>query len=182
MSARRFGSARHLAGRLLGALSPAGPTAEDERWALEQLLPGERELWPRMSGADRRHAIAVARASARLLEGAGEEPRREVLAAALLHDVGKIASPLGAFGRVAATLAGCVFGSDAGRREAGGPASGWRSAVQRYLAHDRLGGELLRDAGSDPFTVAWAEQHHLPAARWTIDARIGRLLKAADGG
>src|SRR5579859_5817359 len=100
MADTRFGSLRHLAGRFFGALSAAEPAAADEQWAAAQLLPGERELWGRMSGPDRRHAVDVARAAARLL---GAEPGREVLAAALLHDVGKIEARLGAFGRVAVT-------------------------------------------------------------------------------
>jgi putative nucleotidyltransferase with HDIG domain len=176
----RFGSATHLAKRFLGALWPGGPRAEDERWALAQLLPGERELWRRMRGPDRRHAVAVARASARLLDDAGETPRREVLAGALLHDVGKVATPLNPIGRAAATAAAVVLGPE--RLAGGAGATGWRAAARSYLEHDRVGGELLREAGSDPFTIAWAEQHHEPPERWTIDPRIGRVLSAADRG
>lgn len=178
--AGRFGSAAHLATRFLGALWPAGPPAHDERWALAQLLPGERRLWRRMRGPDRRHAVAVARSSAQLLEDAGETPRREILAAALLHDVGKVASPLGAFGRTAATVTAVVLGPE--RLAVCNDSSGWRAAVRLYVEHDRVGGQLLREAGSDPFTIAWAEQHHEPPERWTVDPRIGRLLNTADGG
>jgi putative nucleotidyltransferase with HDIG domain len=177
--AGRFGSAAHLAKRLASALWPAGPAADDERWALERLLPGERELWRRMRGPDRRHAVAVARASERLLDGAGEAPRREIIAAALLHDVGKVASPLGPLGRTAATVTAVVLGPE---RLAGSESSGWRAATRLYVQHDRIGGELLREAGSDPFTIAWAAQHHEPPERWTVDGRIARLLSAADGG
>ena len=49
------------------------------------------------------------------------------------------------------------------------------------MTHDRAGGELLRSAGSEPFTIAWAEQHHFDPERWTIDPRLGAILKAADG-
>jgi putative nucleotidyltransferase with HDIG domain len=178
--ADRFGSAAHLATRFLGALWPGGPRADEERWARAQLLPGERELWQRMRGPDRRHAIAVARAAQRLLEDAGEAPRREILAAALLHDVGKIASALGAFGRTAATVTAVALGPE--RLAVDGTTSGWRATTRVYVEHDRVGGELLREAGSDPFTIAWAEQHHEPPERWTVDRRIGRLLSAADGG
>jgi putative nucleotidyltransferase with HDIG domain len=171
MADTRFGSLRHLAGRFFGALSPAEPSAQDERWALGLLLAGERELWRAMSPADRRHAVDVARESARLLAGAGIAPGREVLAAALLHDVGKVAARLGAFGRAAVTCASVALGRDR-----------LRGRARRYVEHDRIGAELLREAGSDPFTVAWAEQHHRPAERWTIDRTIAALLKEADGG
>jgi hypothetical protein len=183
MRASRFGSARHLAERFFGALSKAGPAAEDERWALDQLLPGERELWLRMSGPDRRHAVLVARETLRRLLGEGIEPGRQVLAGALLHDVGKIEAQLGTFARVGVTVAAVVLGRErlASSREAHARRSGLRSGARLYLAHDRVGGELLRGAGSDPFTVAWAEQHHLDRERWTIDRQIGDALKAADG-
>jgi putative nucleotidyltransferase with HDIG domain len=175
----RYGSPAHLGGRFLGALWPGGPTGGDERWALGQLLPGERELWRRMRGPDRRHAVRVARASAQLLERAGEAPRREIVAAALLHDVGKVASRLGTLARVVVTFASVALGEE---RVGGSRGAGRRAGARRYLEHDRIGGELLRRAGSDPLTVAWAEQHHLPPERWTIDRRLGELLKAADGG
>jgi HD domain len=180
-STTEFGSVRHLADRFFGALSSAGPPVDDERWALDQLLPGERELWRRMSGPDRRHAIGVAREVARLLEDADLPLDRPVVAAALLHDVGKVESQLGTFARVGATLAGLVGGRERVARSAvRPPESRWGNGTRLYLAHDRLGGELLRSAGSDPFTVAWAEEHHLPEGRWTVDSRLGEILKAAD--
>ena len=94
-----FGSWRHLAVRFFGALSPAGPSPTDEAWAVGSLLEGEQALWWRMSGPDRRHAVGVARETMRLLQL--NEPPREVVAAALLHDVGKVESSLGTFSRVA---------------------------------------------------------------------------------
>jgi putative nucleotidyltransferase with HDIG domain len=178
----RFGSARHLAGRFLGAVSPGGPPARDDEWALSLLLPGERELWRRMSGPDRRHAVAVARDSKRRLDEAGEDARREILAAALLHDVGKVQARLGTVGRVGVTVAAVVVGHDRLAGSGSGRRWAWLQPARRYVEHDRLGGELLRECGSDAFTVAWAEQHHLAPERWTVDVRIGRLLKAADGG
>ena len=63
-------------------------------------------MWRRMSGPDRRHAVAVARRVDDRLRGAN----RPVLAAALLHDVGKVDSGLGTPVRVVATLAGVVGG------------------------------------------------------------------------
>ena len=56
-----------------------------------------------MSRADRRHAAGVAR---RVEVALGDEATRPVLAAALLHDVGKTESGLGTYGRVIATISG----------------------------------------------------------------------------
>src|SRR5271157_6524735 len=103
-----FGSWRHLSVRFFAALLPTGPARVDESWALNYLDNGERALWQRMSGPDRRHAIGVARDTIRLLGPA--RVRREVIAAALLHDVGKVESSLGTFARVGVTFIAVVFG------------------------------------------------------------------------
>lgn len=185
-----FGSWTHLVRRFFGALSPAGPRPEDERWALDHLLPGEQALWRRMSGPDRRHAVGVARDVIGLL-GAGEQggdgPGREVVASALLHDVGKVESGLGTIARALVTMAAMLVGR---RRlaEAGGSAGGaadgagrWRQRVADYLNHDRIGAALLREAGADHMTVAWAGEHHRPASDWTVERRLADALKTADG-
>lgn len=182
-----FGSIRHLVARFFGALWPAGPSPADEAWALEQLLPGERALWRRMSGPDRRHAVGVAREALERLRAVGLQPGRDVAASALLHDVGKIEANLGTFARVGATFAALLVGRRrlAGATDAEGAADGigesWRGRLAAYLVHDRIGGRLLREAGSDPLTVAWAEEHHLDPVRWSVDPRLGDALKAADG-
>jgi HD domain len=183
MASHRFGSWSHLAGRFFGALSPAGPAPSDEAWALGSLLEGEQLLWGRMSGPDRRHAVGVARETVRLL--GPETPSREVVAAALLHDVGKVESGLGTFARVGVTLAAMAAGRTRLLDWAGSSAPlqppSWRVRVGMYLAHDRLGADLLRQAGSDELTFTWAREHHLAPSRWTVDNRVGSALKAADG-
>ncbi|MED6329025.1 MAG: hypothetical protein VX450_00855, partial [Actinomycetota bacterium] len=55
------GRPRHLARRFVGSLRPGGPSSTEEAWATGYLLAGEADLWRSMSGADRRHAVAVAR-------------------------------------------------------------------------------------------------------------------------
>jgi hypothetical protein len=88
----------HLARRFVESLAPGGPEAAAEAWALDQLRPDEQALWRRMSGPDRRHAAAVAH---RVAADLGDGARRPVVAAALLHDVGKVEAGYGTFGRVA---------------------------------------------------------------------------------
>lgn len=175
MGTRDFGSWRHLVARFFGAVLPGGPRPGDEAWAREHLLPGEWGLWVRMSGPDRRHAVGVARQAIALL--GDDRPARPVVAAALLHDVGKVEAGLGTLARVVVTVAAMVLGRE--RLAAGG--AGYRGRVAAYLTHDRIGGRLLRAAGADPLTASWAEEHHLPSARWSVEARIGEVLKAADG-
>jgi len=165
----------HLASRFLGSLLPIGPSRSDAGWAVEHLTPGERAVWTQMSRVDRRHAAGVARRAARAL---GDRATTEVVAAALLHDAGKVVSRLGTFGRVMATLAAACAG-----RERAGPwseGSGFTRRVGLYLRHPELGADLLDEAGSAPLTVAWAREHHLPHDRWTVPVAVGRALKTAD--
>jgi hypothetical protein len=134
-----------------------------------------------MPSADRRHAVGVARRVDAALgaDGVGADvDRRAVLAAALLHDVGKTVSGLSTYGRVIATLSASVAGRD--QAEAWTETRGFTRRVGLYLRHPELGGDQLELAGSDPLTAAWAREHHLPADRWTVPADLGEILKAAD--
>jgi len=57
---------------------------------------------------------------------------------------------------------------------------GFVRRVGLYLRHPDLGGDLLAMAGSDPLTVAWAREHHLPPEKWTMPRHLGEALRAAD--
>ena len=122
----------HLARRFFTSLSRTPPPAADTSWAVEHLLPAETELWQTMTVQDRRHSILVAR---RFVEFAPDASRDEV-AGALLHDVGKVASGLGTFSRVLATVVG--------------PRS---ARLRKYHDHERLGAEMLAAAGSPLVTI-----------------------------
>jgi len=165
----------HLVGRFVGSLRPGGPGRGAEAWVAERLSPAEHDLWRRMSGPDRRHAYAVARRVERSL---GHEATRPVLAAALLHDVGKTDAGLRTYGRVVATLSGAVAGRELA--EVWRTKRGFTRKVGLYLLHPDLGGDQLALAGADPLTVAWAREHHLPEEQWSVPVEIGRALKEAD--
>ena len=92
----------HLVRRFVGSVSRREPDPADTAWVDSQLLAGESLLWHRMSVADRRHSIAVARR----FESLGGPWSREEIAGALLHDIGKLESGLGTLARVAATVVG----------------------------------------------------------------------------
>ena len=134
----------HLAKRWWSSLSRRAPGARDLDWTSGQLLPGEFDLWSRMRAPDRRHSILVARRFADLRPTA----IRDEVAAALLHDVGKIDSDLGTGERVLAT----VLGPRTDR---------WR----RYHDHERIGAQLGRDAGSTTTTLEILTDPDHPVAR-----------------
>ena len=160
-----MGRLTHLAGRFFTSLRPGGPSSADEAWVRSHLTPPEVELWARMGNPDRRHAVRVAR---RTEEALGERATPAVMAAALLHDVGKTVSGLRTLGRVLATISRRVAPTGITRR------------VGLYLVYPELGADLLTAADSDPLTVAWARQHHSPEEEWTVPAELGRALAAAD--
>ena len=165
----------HLARRFFGSLAPGGPPAAETGWVECHLRAGEVAVWRSMSGPDRRHADGVAR---RVETALGPLAARPVLAAALLHDAGKVESGLGPFGRAVATVSAGVVGRE--RAQGWSTGRGFARRVGLYLRHPEIGGALLESAGSDPLTIAWTRQHHLPAERWTVPRTIGDALKAAD--
>lgn len=167
----------HLVKRFFGSVIPRGPSKDDTAWVATQLEPPELELWNRLPRADRRHSALVARRVEVLL---GDEASRPVVAAALLHDVGKLDANLGVYGRVIATISGSVVHHDPDTINDWTRTRGFTRRVGLYLQHPRLGGDMLELAGSDPLTVAWTREHHLPADEWTVPEPIATALKDAD--
>ena len=135
------GRLAHLVRRWWTSVRATEPTSSDTAWVNGLLLEGEREIFRRMSVADRSHAITVARRFRAMLPDA----TREAMAAALLHDVGKVASNLGSTARVAATVLG-----PRGER------------FRRYHDHEALGIEMCRTAGSAKITLDLLEGHGSP--------------------
>lgn len=121
----------HLVRRAVTSLSNHEPSPARVATAREVLRDGEFAVWSSMQARDRRHSLDVLARFDRLCPVAERSER----AAALLHDVGKAASPLGWAGRVAATLLG-----------------GRTAAMRLYLDHERIGAAMLRPV-SDPRTV-----------------------------
>ncbi len=161
--------------RFFGSLVPVGPRKANDLWARSHLSDAEIRLWNRMQRVDRRHAVGVAR---RVNNALNDDATAPIMAAALLHDVGKSVAQLGVYGRVVATLSAKVAGRE--MAEAWTQTRGFTRRVGLYLEHPRLGGDLCELAGSDPLTVAWVREHHLPPEQWTVAARIAQSLKDAD--
>ncbi len=165
----------HLIRRFFGSLLPGGPKASDIAWIRSTLSDAEFRLWARMYGPDRRHSSAVARGVATRLGNLATPP---VLAAALLHDVGKLDSGLRTWGRVVATLSARVAGRDTAALWR--KSTGFTRSVGLYLHHPELGGDMLELAGSDPLTVAWAREHHSAPEEWTVEHHIAEVLHDVD--
>ena len=117
-------------------------------------------------------SIAVARRVQRAL---GDRATRPVLAAALLHDVGKVDADLGAYGRTVATLSGAAVKRDPETIRDWTRTRGFTRRVGLYLQHPRLGGDMLELAGIDGRTRGrGVVRQLLHAARQTSDSRQNR--------
>jgi hypothetical protein len=150
----------HLARRFFGALWPGKPAATDTAWVGTVLNERELVVWKRMPNHDRRHSIRVARdVEARLADTkyAGDPRWAE---AALLHDIGKLDSDLGVFGRVAATLAGAAAGHD--MADAWSQKRGITRRFGLYLRHPELGASRIRMCEGSREAALWAEAHQDP--------------------
>ena len=175
-----MGESWHLIRRFFEALLLGGPHETDRVWVESVLSQKEYTLWARQYPPDRRHSASIARQVERQLANDAllNEDTRWVLAAALLHDIGKIEAGLGTWGRVFATIVAKLVGPQRARRWI--VRDGYRGRVGDYLNHPEIGAELLRVAQSDPRTIAWAAQHHKQPAKWTIPAEIARVLHEFD--
>lgn len=135
--------------QFLGALRPRlDPALRDE--ALAILSERERALFLQMTLRDQQHCLAVFAT----LRARGHDDR-DLLAAALLHDVGK--GRIALWHRVAFVLLESTplldrLASDEG--QAWPQVGGWRHALYRCRHHPTLGAKLAEDAGASPRTIA----------------------------
>ena len=121
----------------------------DREEARAHLSPALEELFLRMAVRDQAHAMRVLRRVGAI------EPL--LCQAALLHDVGKIESPLGTPGRSLVVLARATGTTSLVIRL---PRIGPK--VRRYLDHPRIGADLLRAAGADAPLVQIVAEHESP--------------------
>jgi hypothetical protein len=166
----------HLAERFVRALSPSAPRPEDEAWVASILRGDELLLYRRLPNHDRRHVI---RGTRWLEERLGADATPDVLAASLLHDVGKYEAGLGPVGRAFATVVIGVGGRERLVRSA--PRWAPLAAVAAYARHGERGAEELQAAGAPDLAVRWAAEHHHPERFAEVGPpELVALLDAAD--
>jgi putative nucleotidyltransferase with HDIG domain len=154
----------------------AQPAAEDARLVADHLPPTLRPLHQDMSRAEQSHSLAVLRALLR--QGQTDS---DLLAAALLHDVGKTLTPLRLFDRVLVVLAQRLA-PEAARACSTGAPRGWRRPFVVAARHADWGGDILEQAGASPRLVALVRQHHASHPPPKIEEdRLLAALQIADG-
>ncbi len=142
----------HLVRRFFQSWSPRYPDSSETESLRSLMTDSEFALWASMAAADQRHSLKVVERFRLQLNDASTA---EIVGVAL-HDVGKVRSGLGTFGRVVATVIGPRT-----RRFA------------TYHDHERIGLEMLRECGSTREVLAVLEANARPevldAFRWADD-------------
>jgi hypothetical protein len=160
---------------VLALAAYARPDVADEQAAAALLNPAALALFRRMSVDERRHSLRVLSG---VRAAGGSDPG--LLAAALLHDVGKTRARLWLWERPLPVLARALAPSLAERWGQGAP-RGWRRAFVVAAQHAAWGAELAAAAGCSDVTVALIRHHQAPVQ--TAPPQIGTLLavlQAAD--
>lgn len=150
----------------------SGPLPDSARQEIEAILtPSEFALFSRFSPADQWHSYRVFSS----LSQQGETDR-PLLAAALLHDVGKTTCDTTMWDRSLVVAVEKVWPS---RIEAwgSGPRTGWRRPFAFRQQHAAWGAELAEAAGSDESVVRLIANHQILQTD-TLSAQETRWLDA----
>jgi hypothetical protein len=152
----------HLARRFFGWWRSGRPSPETQLWIGSLLSRAEARLFWEQAVQDQAHAAAVA-----TFVEKRQPDRRDLIAAALLHDVGKAASRLGPVRRSIATVLGALR----------------LPLTRRFVAyrnHGIIGAELLEQAEASAIAVAFARHHPSPQAPDGSDPSDWAALRDAD--
>lgn len=162
----------------LGQNLTARPLSPHACAAIATLLsPAEQNLFYRFSHSDQRHSYRVLR----LLQEQGHHDSA-LLAAALLHDIGKTQVTLHWWERVFIVV-GVLAGSERYHRWGQGEPEGWRKSLVVRIHHPAWGADMAEAIGSDPLTVTLIRRHQEklpPDAAATPENDLLRLLQWAD--
>jgi len=136
----------------------AQPLTPRERERVASILPASQQvLFGRMSASDQRHSLQVMQTVT-----AQGESDADLLAAALLHDLGKSFYPLRLWERPAVVLIRHLrpLAADRWGRQTEGEPLGWRRPFVIYEQHAVWGARMAEAAGCSPRTVWLIRWHH----------------------
>lgn len=133
------------------------------------LSPRQQQLFGRFSVSEQQHSYRV---YASLRRAGHHNP--DLLAAALLHDIGKTTLPRAWWDRVVVVLGQAFLTSKAAVWSLGPPTAFTRPFVVK-ANHAEWGANLAESAGSSPTTVTLIRRHHTPPTA-EKDKRLAKLL------
>jgi putative nucleotidyltransferase with HDIG domain len=146
----------HLVRRFFGFVTARALTPTEQQRVRGQLRPALAVTFFAQRMEDQRHAFEVERRA----------DSQACSEAALLHDIGKTESNLGAVARSFATMWDAVGLTTSGR---------WRS----YLDHNSIGAKMLEDLDAGSLAVVFTLNHPGPAPEG-IDVAAWQALEDAD--
>jgi hypothetical protein len=165
---------RYRTGQFFRALT-ARVSDEGVKRATHDLMPEAQALFRRQAAQDQRHALAVYHA----LQQAGHTDPH-LLAAALLHDVGKAAIRLSAVHRSIIVLLG-RFAPTLLARLCQGEPRWWNRPFIVHARHPETGAHWAEEAGCSTVTVTLIRRHEEPPASCqTEQDHLLAVLQAAD--
>ena len=139
----------------------AVPAPDELGLAQEVLNPDQWALFRQLQPSEQAHSLAVMkRLSAQRLQwdGLTELNRKDLLAAALLHDVGKSLHPLRVWEKVLVVFGAWLSPVQMSQWGAGSPHS-WRRAFVVARQHSDWGAVLAAQAGCSSMTVELIRRH-----------------------
>ena len=165
--------------RFFGSLRPGRPASRRRGVGRDPVAAeAEVELWRRMSGPDRRHAVGVARRVERPARARGRRGRcwrPRCCTTSARSRAGPRHLRAGDRHRCPARSSAAIRRRSDWTRRTGIHPPG-RALPAPPEARRRPAGM----AGSDPLTVAWAREHHSGPDDWTVPPRSPRPCKEAD--
>lgn len=155
----------------------AAPLPVQVRSEIESILnPAQAELFYRFQEPDQWHAYRVYRT---IVDSGQTQP--DLLAAALLHDIGKTEVKLSVWDRILIVVAGALL---PGKTKQWGQEVdlGWKRPFAVRSHHPRWGASLARAAGSSEITIDLIQRHQdsLLGRAGSADDTLLRQLKWAD--
>jgi hypothetical protein len=166
---------RYRVGQFFRALT-ARVSREEVGQATRILTPEAQALFRRQATQDQRHALDMYHALCR----AGHT-NRDLLAAALLHDVGKAAARISLWHRAIIVLLK-RFAPRLWDRLSQGRAQWWNRLFVTHARHPEVGACWAQEAGCSPLTVALMRRHQERVSNCeTEEDRLLAALQAADG-
>jgi hypothetical protein len=164
----------------------SAPACEDMQLVRSLLTPQEQKLFERLQPGEKTHSVRVLRA---LMEQ--DENNRDLLTAALLHDVGKSRFPLRIWERVLVVLLKFIAPGWVQRWGSLNPLGsqnhvrGWRRPFIIAEQHPRWGAEMAVEAGVNPLVSSLIQRHQetldeSPGENLPLAERLLRKLQAVD--
>jgi hypothetical protein len=154
----------------------ATPSAKDLDRVRETLSPALMDLFLEMQPSEQAHSLRV---FTEMREMGEKSPH--LLAAALLHDVGKSSFQLSPWERALIVLF-CKMAPHLVEQWGHAEPIGWKKPFVVYTCHPDWGARMVNEAGGDPLTVSLIRRHQDPIreSQQTIEAEYLRRLQRFD--